>query len=354
MAIEITFVVILCSLVFNLISVESFPEKQPRISITTDNGQKYNCVSFYKQPAFGDPSLNLEVVPNLVKLQQQRNASEIGFKTRKCPIGTVPILDRSKQHVEDVPPVHPYPPPSPEQHCSARVQTRANDPNKKFFGAGAAIVIYKPVVQASQWSSARIKISNGGESIEAGWMVNPQEFKDMETHFYASFRAGGKGCINTDCAGFVQVAPDFPLGIIPHAYSTKKQQLAWSISIDKHQDDGHWWLSVKGSVVGYWPKNLFTTLKDVANQVEFGGEINDPGAISPAPWMGNGSKAVYNTQDSSCFRRSTVVDASFQHVNPPDTEKFADCEALYSVLDGGYQNNPDLGRLIFYGGPFNG
>lgn len=54
---------------------------------------------------------------------------------------------------------------------SAVIQTNLDDSNRKFFKSNAAISIYRPQVQPTQWSSSRIKLLNGADSIEAGWMV---------------------------------------------------------------------------------------------------------------------------------------------------------------------------------------
>ncbi|KAK9735966.1 hypothetical protein RND81_04G241300 [Saponaria officinalis] len=176
-------------------------------------------------------------------------------------------------------------------------------------------------------------------------MVNPNEFKDNEAHLYASFSVGGKGCINLDCSGFTPVSTDIPLGVASPKYSVKGGEVfGWNISIDRHNDDGNWWLSILSDQkhqIGYWPKGLFKNLAVVANQVEFGGEMNNPGGAIPLPSMGNGYFPEYNTQTSACFVHATVVDGSFNNVNSPDTEKFEDCNLRYTVLDGGFQDNPD-------------
>ncbi|XP_074293863.1 protein neprosin-like [Silene latifolia] len=349
-----TLFMLLLSLTLIVVSGRSHFGQQ--VIIKANNGQQYDCVDFYKQPAFGNHSLKLQAVPNLAKLQQQRqSASDIGLGGQRCPIGTVPIMVRSKQNDDGfvVPKPHylPRAVKNRDLHCSAKIQTKANNPNKKFFGVQGIINVFKPLVQSSQWSSARIKLLNGDESIEAGWMVNPEEFKDNEAHLYASFNVGRKRCINMDCQSFVQVSTGIPLGVPSHMYSViGGKQIGWSISINKHQDDGNWWLTVANVKVGYWPKELFITLKDAANQVEFGGEIDDPGMVNPPPAMGNGRQATDDTKDSSSIYQVTVVDERFNNVNPPDTESFENCNLLYTVLDY-YKSDPNLGRIIFYGGP---
>ncbi|KAL9248370.1 hypothetical protein vseg_021699 [Gypsophila vaccaria] len=257
---------------------------------------------------------------------------------------TVPIL---REGEEPLPKHHAKP------HCVAIVRTNTN---KKFYGSNALPSLNQPKVQGAQWSSARIKLSNGGDSIEAGWMVYPSIFKDNEAHLYAKFKAGPVECLNTDCPGFVEKSQDTPLGSYPSGgYSTYGgQQYVWDISINKHKDDGNWWLTltlptIGVSQVGYWPGSLFTSLKDFATQVEWGGEIDDPDSADPPPSMGNGSKAVYDQTKSAFFQRVTVVDENFNKVIPDGTEKYYDCEDLYTTLDMGDQGG-DKGRIIFFGG----
>ncbi|KAK9735859.1 hypothetical protein RND81_04G233200 [Saponaria officinalis] len=252
----------------------------------------------------------------------------------------------------------PVPKPIITDHCLAVVQTRANDA-KRFFGTQAAITLYKPEVRPKQWSSARMKLSNGGDSIEAGWMVNPDLFKDNEAHLYTKYIAGGKECINTFCPGFTVVDTRVPLGYIPKTYSqVNGDQWVWNITIKKHQDDGNWWLSAitrnAGEIgIGYWPKSLFSSpLAEVANQVQWGGEISNPEKSYRQPEMGSGLVGDYNTKHSAYFQQVTIVNESFQSGHPVDTEKNADCFPYYITRDRGSHDDddPNWGRVIFFGG----
>ncbi|KAK9670029.1 hypothetical protein RND81_13G171800 [Saponaria officinalis] len=173
------------------------------------------------------------------------------------------------------------------------------------MGTRAVISIYKPKVHGNQWSSGRLKLTNSGDSIEAGWMVNPGVFKDDEPHFYAKYSAGRKGCINTECPGYVQVDMENPLGqILHHSIINGKNSWVIDLTIEKHEDDGNWWLSFvksdgRGFLIGYWPKTLFSTMVEAASQIEWGGEIYNPGASKPQPEMGSGKKATYITATSA-------------------------------------------------------
>ncbi|KAL2927005.1 Vacuolar protein sorting-associated protein 54 [Bienertia sinuspersici] len=220
----------------------------------------------------------------------------------------------------------------------AVVRTTAN-PSKQFRGIEGWPSLYKPKVDGSikQYSATRMKLSNGPDSIEVGWM------------------AGDKGCMDTQCPGFVHVAKDVPLGDVPERYSQiDGEQYTWKLFIDKHEDTGDWWVSIDEDKygIGYWPKSLFTGLSDVANQAEWGGEVGvHSGQKSyPFPEMGSGRRAIYNTKRSAFFQHITVANEAHVSVNPEDTEKFYNWEPLYLSLDEGYQGDY-WGRLIFFGGP---
>ncbi|XP_021723156.1 uncharacterized protein LOC110690612 [Chenopodium quinoa] len=354
---------IFSSLVFDGLCGASFSSQHEVKTIKTKHGV-YDCVDFYKQPAFSHPSLKnqsskvsktlkvgfnggcgeegvgttrlKEVIPNLVELQRQK-VNGFGFKDDSCPIETVPIL-RINQNNDVNNPLPLY------LHCVALAHT--NNLKRKFNGVGGSLAIYKPNVQNNdQSSSTRLKLSNGNDSFEAGWMVNPKVFNDKEAHLYASFSAGGKSCINIQCPGFVQVATDIPLGISPPKYSTiGGLQVAWNLSIDKYP--------VKEKQLDM-PKELFNELAHVADKVEWGGEVYSygPGYPKvPAPEMGNGLLATTNAPYSAVIAHSTYVDENFKNVlNPEDIHMVLDCDPLYTVIDGGYDTDFH-GRMIFYGG----
>ncbi|KAK9670025.1 hypothetical protein RND81_13G171400 [Saponaria officinalis] len=227
----------------------------------------------------------------------------------------------------------------------AIIRTKANDA-KKFIGAKAILSIHKPKVESNQWSSSRIKLINGGDSIEFGWMVNPEKFKDYEPHLYAKFAAGGKGCINTECPGYVQVDEKSSLGtMLP-------KSMAIALSIGKRVD-GNWSLSItyKGAVypIGYWPKTLFSSMAEVASQIEWGGEIYNPGASKSQPEMGTGKKATFDDEISAYFTQAKIADENGQYVEPYDVEEEADCKHFYTVIDAGHPGH-SAWRVFYYGG----
>ncbi|KAL2925824.1 Protein white, partial [Bienertia sinuspersici] len=181
-----------------------------------------------------------------------------------------------------------------------------------FYGAVGRVSVFKPVVHGNQWSVARMKLINEGDFIEAGWMVNPSLYKDSEAHFYARFN---------------------------------------------HEDDGNWWLSIDSDnkLVGYWPNTLFVrSLDEVASQVEWGGEIDNPESDhTPPPYMGSGLSPRDDTKFSAFYCQIQVATSpSIYEHNPMPTKIYQECDSDgYRTSDVGYQGD-FWGRLIFFGGPF--
>ncbi|XP_021771706.1 uncharacterized protein LOC110735832 [Chenopodium quinoa] len=346
----ILFLVICFSLVFNGLCRTSFPSKQESKIIKTKYGV-YDCVDFYKQPAFNHPLLKhhtSKVLPKKIEEFQRQKVNGFGLKDG-CPIGTVPILrtNPNSHWGED--------PPPPEPKLVAGVQT-SEDSSRNFLGVSGTLLIYKPTVNDfGQYSSARIKLLNGKDSVEAGYLVNPKVFNDFEAHLYVSFEVGGSklGSVNLQCFGFVQVDKDVPLGFPPTHYSViGGQQWSWDLSIQKDIIDKNWWVFIASAPIGYWPNEIFDTLVDGANQVEWGGEVYDFGLKnppSPLPEMGSGVKGSYQSSAAAIYHATYLDDNYINRTNPERTNTIANCDPDYVVVDNGYINDA-FGRVIHFGG----
>uniref|UniRef100_A0A803LHN9 Neprosin PEP catalytic domain-containing protein n=1 Tax=Chenopodium quinoa TaxID=63459 RepID=A0A803LHN9_CHEQI len=331
------------------------PGRRGQVRDPRDRADVWNGERAGEDPERGIPA----VLPNLIEELQGQKVNGFGLKDGGCPIGTVPILrtNPNSHWGEDAPP-----PQSNLLNCVAGVQLNndVSNNNTLFYGATGTLVLYKPrVYNDNQYSSTRIKLSYGDDSLEAGWMVSPKLFNDTEAHLYVRFLLAKQGgCVNLQCPGFVQVAPDAPLGTTPDTYSIiGGQQRFWNFSIEKHKDDGNWWLNVAqvNKAIGYWPKEIFTTLADVANKVEWGGQVYDFGSTDPPspstlPDMGSGVKGLYTSRSSSAaIYRATYLDENYVNVAlPGNPTKVMNCYPNYTVLDDGY--SPDFGRTIYYGG----
>ncbi|KAK9692349.1 hypothetical protein RND81_09G258100 [Saponaria officinalis] len=319
---------------------------RPGFAHTTHGGRTYNCVNYYEQPAFSHPSLK-HLVPK--ERQNSTISKKVKFNEKDgCPSGTVPIASSTGEPL--VPNVVPA-----QVHCYAVVRTKLEESKKQFFGTNALESLNKPEATGYQWSTSRFKLWDGPETVMAGWSVFPDYYKDNEAHLFVLYTNNRSQCFNTDCAGFVQVSSHIPLGTKPDRYSEiGGPQFFWNISIELDKSNGNWNLYMINAAlgkeeIGYWPGDLFQLLKTAAAQVEWGGEINNPGTFNPAPYMGSGEMAGENEKYAAFFSKITVIDENSHNVEPQDTEEFNDCHDLYFIRDKGDQGG-DEGRIIYYGG----
>ncbi|KAJ4962741.1 hypothetical protein NE237_022680 [Protea cynaroides] len=81
------------------------------------------------------------------------------------------------------------------------------------------------------------------------------------------------------------------------------------------RNTGDWWLAIKDdkTLVGYWPKSLFSYLADGANSVSWGGLAKaDSNGVSPPMGSGLFSKDYY-----SCFNHwMKIVNGDYNVTNP--------------------------------------
>ncbi|KAG5554162.1 hypothetical protein RHGRI_011885 [Rhododendron griersonianum] len=315
-------------------------------TIHTEYGDIIDCVDFYKQPAFDHPLLKNHTfhygmkpsTPFHVGARDQDSSNftkpvSIGLKGGGCPIGTVPIRRITKEDLirerlssrtmssdDNTPGAH---------YAVARTRSGSN----KFLGAGAQeISLHNPHASGSQYSAAKIKIQNGPDSIEVGW------------------RAGQSHCFNTRCPGFIIVRSDIPLDWAFHRISQPFGDIFFITAyIVKDKVNGNRWLLFEEEhiAVGFWPKRIFTGLGDLANSVEWGGEVFSPPG-TPKPPMGAGHFAIGSRRVDSFFGPIAVLNEYGQTVDPDNVEEFADNKKLYNVRNKGIEK--DFGRVILYGG----
>ncbi|XP_042950335.1 uncharacterized protein LOC122282451 [Carya illinoinensis] len=150
-------------------------------SIKTAEGDIFDCVDIYKQPAFDHPLLknhSIQMKPNFFPergedktLPHVAKTSAVGL-SEGCPFGTVPIkrtrkedLLLAKMFVKDSgsniasPPTH---------YATRKLQSSAGT---NYKGAAATINIQNPQVIDNQFSQAFIQVRSGVDVIQVGWMV---------------------------------------------------------------------------------------------------------------------------------------------------------------------------------------
>ncbi|OMO51048.1 hypothetical protein COLO4_37839 [Corchorus olitorius] len=180
-----------------------------------------------------------------------------------------------------------------------------------YHGAGGYVSINNPTVGNGQMSCSAISIEGGGDNdfsvIRVGWMVNLLYHGD-ETRLYTAWGQikNGKmhGCLNTECAGFVQTDPTIGLDMILKPYSVVRgPQYYVKLAVNRDKSTGNWWLlyGENDKPVGYWPSKLFLNLKNGAATLRWGGLVNS--ATPQMPIMGNGDNGELH---SSHFRQIAI------------------------------------------------
>ncbi|TVU08473.1 hypothetical protein EJB05_41878, partial [Eragrostis curvula] len=209
-------------------------------------------------------------------------------------------------------------------------------------------------IKSGEFTAALIWVSTGKYSligsndIQAGWMVGPSHYRDNKTHFFVYWTSDGyrsTGCFNLDCTGFVPVndAPITPGDALEPANGQSKI----SFKIFKNKEDGDWWLHFGYDInnmkpVGFWPKGLFTSLKDHAELITWGGTTMCPSGNASPP-MGNGQ---WPGKNSASFENVKLVDTSGQGYAP-----LAWTLRVYANNKKCYQASTFLDDMFYYGGP---
>ncbi|XP_070025418.1 protein neprosin-like [Nicotiana sylvestris] len=333
-------------------------------TIETTYGDLYDCVNFYKQPAFNHPLLrnhhfHPEMKPTLHRLKQHsgtsttRGLSTIWLNGEGCPVGTVPIKRISK---EDLIRQRHIPPPEDvtfdvqlavannsepkrkfksSQGYKVAIARTQNDPNNKFAGATMATSLWNPHVEGQQHSASRLKIQKGSDVVQVGWRVDPTLYGDTKTRLFIHFQAGKMHCFNTLCSGFVLVNTKVP---IDKVYDTISQigEDSWedTMSIDRDLVNGNWWLLLEEDYkqIGFWPQRIFTDLKSFATNVEWGGVAYSPSGV-PGPPMGSGLFPIGNTGHEAYCRQITILNDKGKTIDEDKTTAYADNPNLYRVVD---------------------
>ncbi|XP_039684564.1 uncharacterized protein [Medicago truncatula] len=298
-----------------------------------------------------------------------RSRSSYGKTTDDCPLGKVPIYNRtrshqtitnssSKLHIDDF---RRYSQSSQRYHTVTLDTTQ----NMKIYGAYTGIVGYELSVQAQQYSLSAIWVESGSSSelnsIKVGAGVFPTLYGDNQLRITGQWTADGynqTGCFNSNCPGFVQVNRDkeYALGSVispPNSIgATQKLFAIFLIIQDRHS--GHWWLYVENEskFVGYWPKDLFTHLKEGASLIRFGGQTYSPPNKNIPP-MGSGRFPKEKFTNSSFMARLKIIDSQRNEIDvkPEDMKPYRDTSTnCYDLEYHGYEG-PLYRQAFLYGGP---
>ncbi|KAH9320893.1 hypothetical protein KI387_015532 [Taxus chinensis] len=152
--------------------------------------------------------------------------------------------------------------------------------NAPVVGTSAKHSVWKPrVAKDAYYSLSQVWVSeeNRLETVEAGWLVDPQRHGDDKPRFFTYWTADRyqtTGCYNANCPGFVVLMNNF--GELSSTKSNERSQYELTITIILTERDGEpvWDLHAFGTVVGYWPCNLFRFISQSSSLIVYGGEVS--------------------------------------------------------------------------------
>ncbi|KAL9841909.1 putative neprosin [Arabidopsis thaliana] len=342
------------------------------ILFTLIHGDSYDCVDFYKQPAFDHPLMKNHLFhykmrrPSSLRTSRASNR-KFGYLWKNgigCPIGTVPIKKIAKDELLKLNLFsNSYNPRGSwnftynqynvdnNQHHFAVSRTKKII-GKIYNGATMILSINDPKVKPLQYSSARMHVQIGDDFIQAGWTVNQKLYSDNKTRSYVYTKIGENQCYNSMCpAGIIMVSSDIALGLDlgPPCVRGSRTMVSSEFGLLKNKENGDWWLKLGGQEIGYWPAKKFKETS--ANNIEWGGEVYS--AFLPSPQMGNGHFPETHIEYDAIIFNITIVDENFKSVERiKHREAFSDNTRGYKVYDDIYVELP-IRNAIYYGGPGN-
>ncbi|KAK9716597.1 hypothetical protein RND81_06G244500 [Saponaria officinalis] len=284
-------------------------DMQLQLDMFQKTHDRFDCVDIHKQDAFDNPllkdhSIQMEPSSDIIPKEElstlTTNNAEPPLTKLQCPEGTVPIRKNPKKDSLQ----------SDSLSLLSGINSKIQDEKelvehvaalsmkKRNTGVNGVLNVWEPEVVADQFSSAFIFVASQdgpvNNMIVAGWAVNTYDYPATQnyTALYAYWtRDSGKttGCVDTICQGFVQVNRDISLGMRLQDTSKYDVMRQYSIPLSIKQDgvSKNWWLFYKTEAIGYYPKELFTTLAKEATHGGWGGQVDSPPNV-PAPAMGSG------------------------------------------------------------------
>ncbi|KAK2430757.1 hypothetical protein QL285_029062 [Trifolium repens] len=341
--------------------------KSPVKSIQTKFGYIVDCIDINKQPAFDHPLLTnhkLQRKPsfqNKIRKTSVKNSSTkaiFGLEKHQCPTGTVAIrrttkedLIQGKSYFNNV-----LFEKNNVNHVAQVVLSTL--PNKFYYGVGGTASVYNVKVENDQSSASMMWVRNGPigskNSINVGWHVSPQLYKNDATYLFAVWTTDGyknSGCFNYLCQGFVQTSKQVYLGVqFGHTSIYGGTPIDLPLKIIQDSKTKNWWLINDGENIGYFPASLFSNLTS-ADQVGWGGRTTTSlGGTSPP--MGSGYFPDNVLSHASYFIYITYRDNDSRENYEPDrslTNTFSDKPNCYTAEYYGEQD--DVGHYLQFGGP---
>ncbi|XP_059277723.1 protein neprosin-like [Lycium ferocissimum] len=331
-------------------------------TIKTKYGDTYDCVDFYKQPAFDHPLLkNHNFHP---KMKATKTVALLELFLLKELLKMI-LSDKDIFHPPEgiafestLSNINNNSEPT-KSYMSSRGYKLATvqipyDPNNKFAGAGMSATLWNPRIESQQHTACRLKIQKGSDILQAGWRVDPTLYRDTKTRSFIHFQAGNTHCFNTLCPGFVIVNSKFPVDVSFDTIQQRGDKKVWEITLFIERDlaNGNWWLlyDVNNEQVGFWRQEIFTKLTSFANNVEWGGVAYSSPSVSEPP-MGSSCFPVGDPAYDAYCRRLNVLNDKGETVHIDKTNVRVTDPNHYGIMDEPHWRGAKYQHMIFYGGP---
>ncbi|XP_058762796.1 protein neprosin-like [Vicia villosa] len=350
--------------------------KPPIKTIKSPDGDVIDCIISHQQPAFDHPKLKGQKPldpPERPKGYSNNNNGEnatYNFQLwtdsgETCPQGTVPIRRTTEQDFLRASSVRRF----GRKPRGVRRDSAGNGHEhavvfvngEQYYGAKASINVWTPrVTDQYEFSLSQIWVIAGSfgndlNTIEAGWQVSPELYGDNYPRFFTYWTTDAyqaTGCYNLLCSGFIQTNNRIAIGaaISPRSIYNGRQ-FDIGLMVWKDPKHGHWWLEFgSGLLVGYWPANIFSHLRNHASMVQFGGEIVNSRSrgYHTGTQMGSGHFSGEGFRKAAYFRNLQVVDWDNNLLPLSNIHQLSDHSNCYDIKEG---RNNVWGTYFYYGGP---
>ncbi|XP_027331039.1 uncharacterized protein LOC113846697 [Abrus precatorius] len=342
-------------------------------TIKSPDGDLIDCVLSHQQPAFDHPQLKGQRPLDPPERPKGHSNEETVIESfqlwtdsgEACPEGTVPIRRTTEEDILRASsirgfgrkPRHVRRDSTGTGHEHAVVFVNGD----QYYGAKASINVWTPsVTDPYEFSLSQIWVIAGSfgndlNTIEAGWQVSPELYGDNYPRFFTYWTTDAyqaTGCYNLLCSGFIQTNNRIAIGaaISPRSIYNGRQ-FDIGLMVWKDPKHGHWWLEFgSGLLVGYWPANLFSHLRNHASMLQFGGEIVNSRSrgYHTGTQMGSGHFAEEGFRKAAYFRNLQVVDWDNNLLPLANIHQLADHSNCYDIRMG---SNNVWGTYFYYGGP---
>ncbi|KAI5417052.1 uncharacterized protein LOC127073953 [Lathyrus oleraceus] len=344
-------------------------------TIKSPDGDLIDCIISHQQPAFDHPKLKGQKPldpPERPKGYNNNNGENAtnNFQLwtdsgETCPQGTVPIRRTTEQDFLRASSVRRFgrKPRGVRRDSSGTGHEHAvvfvN--GEQYYGAKANINVWTPrVTDQYEFSLSQIWVIAGSfgndlNTIEAGWQVSPELYGDNYPRFFTYWTTDAyqaTGCYNLLCSGFIQTNNRIAIGaaISPRSIYNGRQ-FDIGLMVWKDPKHGHWWLEFgSGLLVGYWPANIFSHLRNHASMVQFGGEVVNSRSrgYHTGTQMGSGHFSGEGFRKAAYFRNLQVVDWDNNLLPLSNIHQLSDHSNCYDIKEG---RNNVWGTYFYYGGP---